>query len=133
MQIENEGVMIRNGSNVEFRSSDEEFPNNDQEETTLFRLVRNGKDYEIHPINTNQPNDRLWMVIRNFKEEGYKIKKHDIVKLGRMKFRVKEFRTEHEYFNELDEKSPHDGFDESKNIADTEDLKGDDQDEPNPA
>lgn len=84
------------------------------------------------PINTNQPNDRLWLVIRNFKEKGYKIKKHDIIKLGRMKFRVKEYRTENEYFNELDEVSPHEGFDEIKTIVDEKEFI-DDQEEPNPA
>jgi len=88
----------------------------------LFKLKKNQENYEIHPINTNQPNDRLWIVIRNFKEEGYKIKKHDIIKLGRMKFRVKEYRNDQEYFNELDEESPHKGFDEMKNIADAETL-----------
>lgn len=68
------------------------------------------------PINTNQPNDRLWVVIRTLKE-GYIIKKHDIIKLGRMKFRVKEFRTENEYFEDHDnEKSPHPGFDESHEV-----------------
>jgi len=110
-----------------------DFPCNDQEETVLFKLTRHDKQFEICPINTNQPNDRLWLVIRNFKDRGYKIKKHDIIKLGRMKFRVKEFRTEFEYFNELDEKSPHEGFDEIKTISDQDATKKDDADEPYPA
>eukprot|EP00345_Euplotes_harpa_P005411 CAMPEP_0168327882 /NCGR_PEP_ID=MMETSP0213-20121227/6144_1 /TAXON_ID=151035 /ORGANISM="Euplotes harpa, Strain FSP1.4" /LENGTH=50 /DNA_ID=CAMNT_0008330835 /DNA_START=450 /DNA_END=602 /DNA_ORIENTATION=+ len=50
-----------------------------------------------------------------------------------MKFRVKEFRTEFEYFNELDEKSPHEGFDEIKTISDQDATKKDDTDEPYPA
>lgn len=133
MQLEKEGMLVRTPSNVEFREKGVEFPSNDQEETVLFKLRQNSRHYEIHPINTNQPNDRLWLVIRNFKESGYKIKKHDIIKLGRMKFRVKEYRTEHEYFNELDEASPHDGFDEIKNVTDTETLAADDQEDPNPA
>ena len=73
--------------------------------------------YSIMPINSNQPNDRLWMVIRSLKE-GYRIKKHDIIKLGRMKFRVKEFRTEKEYFEGLEnDKSPHEGFDEFHEVS----------------
>lgn len=52
------------------------------------------------------------MVIRSLKD-GYVIQKYDIVKLGRMKFRVKEFRTETDYFEDLDNNnSPHQGFDE---------------------
>lgn len=62
-----------------------------------------------------------------------KLNKHDIIKLGRMKFRVKQYRIDGEYFNELDEKSPHEGFDEIKNITDHDELPTDDQDEPNPA
>lgn len=99
----------------------------------LFKLIRNDKQYEICPINTNQASDRLWLVIRNLKEKGYLIKKHDIIKLGRMKFRVKEFRTNDDYFNEYEEKSPHEGFDEIKTIADHDTINNDDQDEPNPA
>ena len=43
--------------------------------------------------------DRLWLVIRSLKNpEGkydYKIKKFDTIKLGRVRFRVKDFRCEH--------------------------------------
>jgi hypothetical protein len=57
------------------------------------------------------------MVIRSLKE-GYLIKKYDIVKLGRMKFRVKEFRTENDYFEDHDNnKSPHQGFDEFHEVS----------------
>lgn len=42
--------------------------------------------------------DRLWLVIRSLKNtEGkydYKIKKFDVIKLGRVKFRVKDFASE---------------------------------------
>ena len=125
-------MLIRNSSGVLFREKENEQPANEDEETVLFNLARGDKNFEIAPINTNQPNDRLWMVIRNFKEKGYKIKKHDIIKLGRMKFRVKEFRTKHEYFNELDEKSPHEGFDEIKTITDHDAFNNNDQEEINP-
>lgn len=67
------------------------------------------------------------------KKMAIKLNKHDIIKLGRMKFRVKQYRIDGEYFNELDEKSPHEGFDEIKNITDHDELPTDDQDEPNPA
>lgn len=42
--------------------------------------------------------DRLWLVVRSLKNpEGkfdYKIKKFDAIKLGRVRFRVKDFRCE---------------------------------------
>jgi hypothetical protein len=42
--------------------------------------------------------DRLWLVIRSLKTpEGkydYKIKKFDVIKLGRVKFRIKDFACE---------------------------------------
>lgn len=104
MELHREGFLVRVGSDVVFREAGVEAPSNNQEETILFKLKNDGYRFMLHPMNTNQPNDRLWMVVRNFKKEGYKIQKHDIIKLGRMKFRVKEFRTEDEYFNELDEK-----------------------------
>lgn len=78
----------------------------------MFRLEKINGCYNIVPQNKNKPNDRLWMVIRSLKD-GYTIKKYDIIKLGRMKFRVKEYRTESEYFEDHDNnKSPHQGFDE---------------------
>jgi len=39
--------------------------------------------------------DRLWLVVRSLKspqgKEDYLIKKFDVIKLGRVKFRVKDF------------------------------------------
>ena len=82
------------------------------EDTALFRLEKSGSNYVIAPQNMNKPDDRLWMVIRSLKD-GYTIQKYDIIKLGRMKFRVKEFRTEGDFFQDHDNSnSPHQGFDE---------------------
>lgn len=42
--------------------------------------------------------DRLWLVVRSLKDANgkfdYKIKKFDTIKLGRVRFRVKDFRCE---------------------------------------
>ena len=42
--------------------------------------------------------DRLWLVVRSLKNPDgkfdYKIKKFDAIKLGRVRFRVKDFRCE---------------------------------------
>ena len=113
-------MLVRTDSNVGSRANTVEIPSINHEETILLKFKWNDKQFEICPVNTNQPNNRLWLVISNLKETGYKIKKHDIFKLSRMKFKVKEFRNEHEYFDEFGEKSPHKGFDEIKNIIDND-------------
>ena len=57
-------------------------------------------------------------------QNQYVIKKHDIIKLGRMKFRVKEFRTKDEYFEDLDnETTPHPGFDEIYEVERSKDTE----------
>mmetsp|Transcript_25048 Transcript_25048/g.27772 ORF Transcript_25048/g.27772 Transcript_25048/m.27772 type:complete len:131 (+) Transcript_25048:132-524(+) len=109
----NEGEIVRTKDSVVFNENQFESANDDEDETCLFRLEKMGGNYTVVPLNSNEPNDRLWVVIRSLKE-GYIIKKHDIIKLGRMKFRVKEFRTENEYFEDLNnDTSPHPGFDEN--------------------
>ena len=56
--------------------------------------------YVDHGDNTldEESIDRLWLVVRSLKNpEGkfdYKIKKFDTIKLGRVRFRVKDFRCE---------------------------------------
>ena len=115
-KAENEGYMIRGKEDVMFVQ--DLMYQDETEDTVLFNLKRKpaiGSQIEkfyISPINSNEPNDRLWIVIRSMKD-GYLIKKHDILKLGRMKFKVKEYRTEHEFYEgEHAEKSPHEGFEE---------------------
>lgn len=132
-KVHKDGELVRTKEEV-FFDNEHKRPGNDNdappeepqddEDTCLFRLEQNDGKYFIVPQNLNKPNDRLWMVIRSLKE-GYIIKKFDIVKLGRMKFRVKEFRTETDYFEDLDNvKSPHQGFDETHEVeqADEEDV-----------
>jgi len=94
-----EGEVVRTRDSVIFNDNSLHSALSSEEETCLFRLEKKGGNYSVIPQNTNSPNDRLWVVIRSLKE-GYIIKKHDIIKLGRMKFRVKEFRTETEYFED---------------------------------
>lgn len=111
-----EGEVVRTRDSVIFNdnSSQSVFPS--EEDICLFKLMKKDNNYSVIPQNENIPNDRLWVVIRSLKE-GYTIKKHDIIKLGRMKFKVKEFRTENEYFEDLeDNQSPHPGFDEKFEI-----------------
>lgn len=115
-KVETDGYLIRNKDSVSFHQKID--PSLEEDETLLFHLKRkttsDGKieSYFVSPQNDNDANDRLWHVVRSLKE-GHQIKKHDILKLGRMKFKVKEFVTENEYFEgEQFEKSPHQGFEE---------------------
>jgi hypothetical protein len=111
LKVEYEGYMIREKENVVFVKDLSTLKK--EEDTVLFQLVKKGEKYYVRPINDNQPSDRLWLVIRSLKD-GYVIKRHDILKLGRMKFKVKEYRTENEFFegDEI-EPSPHKGFEEN--------------------
>eukprot|EP00343_Euplotes_focardii_P008135 CAMPEP_0205819118 /NCGR_PEP_ID=MMETSP0206-20130828/1330_1 /ASSEMBLY_ACC=CAM_ASM_000279 /TAXON_ID=36767 /ORGANISM="Euplotes focardii, Strain TN1" /LENGTH=194 /DNA_ID=CAMNT_0053112279 /DNA_START=6 /DNA_END=587 /DNA_ORIENTATION=+ len=121
-KVESKGFMVRDKENVTFREIAP--PLDSEEDTTLFNLVVKDDKYYVRPINENQPNDRLWLVIRSLKE-GYTIARHDILKLGRMKFKVKEFRTENEFFEgDHIEESHHKGFEELHEVeaTDSEDI-----------
>lgn len=121
-KVETEGYMIRERENAAFKTNLDDFK--EEEDTKLFQLINKEGKFFVRPINDNQPNDRLWLVIRSLKD-GYVIKRHDILKLGRMKFKVKEFRTETEYFEgEHKEISPHKGFEEIHEVegTDSEDI-----------
>ncbi len=94
------GTLVRRGDMVYFTSDSQE-PSEEEEQTTMFNLQQspeNKEQFSCHAEMRNNTNDRLWMVIRSLKERGYGIQKHDIIKLGRMKFKVKEFRTANEFY-----------------------------------
>jgi hypothetical protein len=63
-------------------------------------LLEDGQFFVDHGDNSldEESIDRLWLVVRSLKNpEGkfdYKIKKFDTIKLGRVRFRVKDFRCE---------------------------------------
>lgn len=101
-KLNSEGEIIRGSDSIiTFNENAVDSADFDESQTCLFRLEKNQGKFYVVPKNTNMPNDRLWVVIRSLKE-GYTIKKHDIIKLGRMKFRVKEYRTKLEYFEDHD-------------------------------
>ena len=118
-RLVNEGEIVRTSDSVIFNEKMDTGDIPSEGDTCLFKLKRQGSNgnYVVEPQNSNMPNDRLWVVIRSLKE-GYVIKRHDIIKLGRMKFRVKEFRTENEYFEDHDnQQSPHPGFEEDYEVV----------------
>jgi hypothetical protein len=122
-KLTTEGQIVRSKEEVMFMEEDNSDRLDSEDDTSLFKLQKIGGKYQVVPVNDNQPNDRLWVVIRTLKE-GYIIKEHDLIKLGRMKFRVKEFRTETEYFEDHDDKqSPHPGFDENHQVQKSTDAE----------
>ena len=62
--------MIRSKDGVSFLTDTSEASGED--ETLLFTLDQKGDRYYVEPVNSNPPNDRLWLVIRSLKD-GYKI------------------------------------------------------------
>ena len=89
-------------------------------DTVLFSLTQdthNSEHIDLGAIGGNHTNDRLWKVIRSMKDKGYEITKHDILKLGRMKFKVKEYKTHTEFFSSEDEpEGPHEEFNEAREV-----------------
>lgn len=140
-RLANEGDIVRTRDSVIFNEKSDTGDIASEDDTCLFKLKKRAEDgkFVVEPQNMNAPNDRLWVVIRSLKE-GYVIKKHDIIKLGRMKFRVKEFRTEKEYFEDHDnQQSPHPGFEEDYEVVRAKDSESNcrfcwtsDQDPENP-
>jgi hypothetical protein len=117
--------MVRNKEDVRFEYTNDTL--DEEDDTALVKLKKytseNGsiEKFFVSPINENDPNDRLWLVIRSLRD-GYLIKRHDILKLGRMKFKVKEFRTETEFYEgEHNEVSPHQGFEEFLDVEQSTD------------
>lgn len=72
-------------------------PEEDAETKTLFSLIKH-EDGSYH-IETEKKNntDKLWLVVRAMKNDtrkiSYELKKNDIIKLGRIQFRVKDLQT----------------------------------------
>lgn len=70
----------------------------DPSKKTLFSLVKDEEGNYFIDTEKKTPADKLWLVVRAMKNEGgklsYELKKSDIIKLGRIQFRVKDIQTE---------------------------------------
>lgn len=97
------GKIIRQSNTIEFVSPTtdiEDLPGYKKDEMLpLAQIKQDNKGFYIEHGDTNAEEesiDRLWLVVRSLKNpEGkfdYKIKKFDAIKLGRVRFRVKDFR-----------------------------------------
>ncbi|CAI2364551.1 unnamed protein product [Moneuplotes crassus] len=121
-RIYSPGKLIRNGLKINYKETTQEYVAS-ADETVLLNLENPSENtYTIKPVNTNKQNDRIWTVIKELGSHEYKIEGHDIFKLGKMKFRVKEFRTPDCYFTETDSPSPHEGFDKDDDVEDPDQL-----------
>ena len=99
------GKIVRASNVIEFIAPNqrvEDMPGYNQEDFTCLAEVK--QDVAGFYIDHGNPNleeesiERLWLVVRSLKNpEGkfdYKIRKFDSIKVGRMRFRVKDFRCE---------------------------------------
>lgn len=70
--------------------------NSDQENIPLFSLVKE-EDGGYYIDTDDHQADKLWLVVRAMKHDStklsYEISKNDIIKLGRIQFRVKDMQT----------------------------------------
>lgn len=61
---------------------------------------------KLSEVTEEESVDRLWLVARSLKNENgkydYKIQKFDAIKLGRVRFRVKDFRCDHQHMSETE-------------------------------
>lgn len=72
-------------------------PEEDDESNHLFSLIKDEQgDYFIDTEKVNTT-DKLWLVVRAMKNDSkklsYELQKGDIIKLGRIQFRVKDLQT----------------------------------------
>lgn len=102
LKTQSQGQIIRNEDQIDFAKPDHvinqiEHPNG----RSLCQLKKDDEGYFLdHAIGTEKQEeesvDRLWLVARSLKNEtgkyDYKIEKFDAIKLGRVRFRVKDFR-----------------------------------------
>lgn len=75
------------------------------------------ENYSITSLKTSDHNDKLWRVIWSLKPDGHRITSHDIIKVGWMKFKVREFWSQSQYFN-IEEHGDQEEFEETKNVED---------------
>lgn len=80
----------------------EELPGyNPEEFKTMAQIKQDSRGFYVDHGDSSldeESIDRLWLVVRSLKNPDgkfdYKIKKFDTIKLGRVRFRVKDFRCE---------------------------------------
>lgn len=97
LKIDNSCKFLRNKDEVKTVALNQPIKE-DSETKTLFSLVKEANGgYYIDTDKTNNSNEKLWLVVRAMKNDtrklSYELKKGDIIKLGRIQFRVKDLQT----------------------------------------
>ena len=69
------------------------------ENDTLVPMIQGGQSAAAAGVPQDEDvNNKMFIVVRNLKSSStksdYKLRKGDIIKLGRIKFKVKDYRTE---------------------------------------
>lgn len=97
------GVITRNETNHGIGFAEEY---DESEETKAIAELRTQGDEFVlcnNDLAADDLNERMWLVVRGLKERGrpvpYTIQEGDIIKLGRIRFRVKEFATKEKRYD----------------------------------
>jgi len=130
LKTQSQGQIIRNEDQIDFAKPDHtidksQYPNG----KSLCLLKKDQEGYYLdHATGTEEQEeestDRLWLVARSLKNEGgkydYKIQKFDAIKLGRVRFRVKDFRCDKIQMSE--EELYHQELREAKEVGTCKDV-----------
>lgn len=101
LKTQSQGQIIRNDHTIDFHKLDHQIDKEQSPEAkSLTLLKKDAEGYYLDHAATDTAEeesvDRLWLVARSLKNEqgkyDYKIEKFDAIKLGRVRFRVKDFR-----------------------------------------
>lgn len=102
LKTQSQGQIIRNEDQIDFNKLDVVIDKNEKPEARSLTLLKKDTEgyYLDHAVSSEATEeesvDRLWLVARSLKNEqgkyDYKIEKFDAIKLGRVRFRVKDFR-----------------------------------------
>lgn len=102
LKTQSQGQIIRNEDQIDFNKLDVVIDKNEKPEARSLTLLKKDAegyflDHAVGSESTEEESvDRLWLVARSLKNEqgkyDYKIEKFDAIKLGRVRFRVKDFR-----------------------------------------
>lgn len=102
LKTQSQGQIIRNEDQIDFAKLDHVIDKTEKPEARSLTLLKKDTEgyYLDHAVSSQEVEeesvDRLWLVARSLKNENgkydYKIQKFDAIKLGRVRFRVKDFR-----------------------------------------
>lgn len=102
LKTQSQGQIIRDENEIDFAKPDHLIDNVQKPNAKSLCLLKKDKegyflDHAVSSQDTEEESvDRLWLVARSLKNENgkydYKIQKFDAIKLGRVRFRVKDFR-----------------------------------------